>query len=275
MTTKPNAKAGVNMIDSLYTVGEMARRMGVSVRTLQYYDRQGILSPSSHSEGGRRLYSAQDAIRLQQILSLKYMGLSLEDIKTQLVGSEGEPDAAAIVAQQIAIMEEKVKRLRESIRTLKLVMEDIGESDAVDFAFVADALSTIRLVETRDWIELDGFDDELRSHIERKSEADEQFKLRLACRFERVSNHMFDLAQANADPTGPEGQAAAKEAWDMIQEFTGGDANLLSQLNAFNEDKGSWPEDMRMRQQAIDDFMGAALDCYARSLSIDLGSDAS
>ncbi|WP_180326707.1 MerR family transcriptional regulator [Raoultibacter phocaeensis] len=258
------------MIDSLYTVGEMAKRMGVSVRTLQYYDRQGLLVPSAHSEGGRRLYGAQDAIRLQQILSLKYLGLSLDDIKSQLAKSEGEPDVRAIVAQQISIMEAKVDRLQESIRTLRLVMDDIEGSDGVDFASVADALSTIRLVETRNWIELDRFDDGLRTHIERQSETDEQFKLRLACRFERVSNRMFDLAQANVDPTGPEGQAAAKEAWDMIQEFTGGDASLLSQLNAFNKEKGSWPEAMRERQQTIDDFMGRALDCYTRSLSIDL-----
>ena len=39
------------------TVGEVAKKMGVTVRTLQYYDKEGLLSPSAESEGGRRLYT--------------------------------------------------------------------------------------------------------------------------------------------------------------------------------------------------------------------------
>ena len=63
------------------TVGQVAKKMGVTVRTLQYYDRVGVLSPSAESEGGRRLYTEKDFIRLHQILSLKSLGFSLEDIK--------------------------------------------------------------------------------------------------------------------------------------------------------------------------------------------------
>ena len=53
------------------TVGEIAKKMGVTVRTLQYYDKEGLLSPSAESEGGRRLYTDRDLIMLHQILSLK------------------------------------------------------------------------------------------------------------------------------------------------------------------------------------------------------------
>ena len=45
------------------TVGEVAKKMGVTVRTLQYYDREGLLSPSAESEGGRRLYADKDVIK--------------------------------------------------------------------------------------------------------------------------------------------------------------------------------------------------------------------
>ena len=44
------------------TVGEVAKKMGVTVRTLQYYDKEGLLSPSAESEGGRRLYTDKDLI---------------------------------------------------------------------------------------------------------------------------------------------------------------------------------------------------------------------
>ena len=64
------------------TVGEVAKKMGVTVRTLQYYDREGLFSPSAESEGGRRLYTDKDVVKLHQILSLKHLGFSLSDIKT-------------------------------------------------------------------------------------------------------------------------------------------------------------------------------------------------
>ena len=58
------------------TVGEVAKKMNVSVRTLQYYDKEGLLVPSAESEGGRRLYTDKDMIQLHQILSLKHLGFS-------------------------------------------------------------------------------------------------------------------------------------------------------------------------------------------------------
>ena len=62
------------MKKDFFTVGEVAQLMGTTVRTLQYYDKQGLLKPSTISEGGRRLYSSKDLIRLHQIMSFKYLG---------------------------------------------------------------------------------------------------------------------------------------------------------------------------------------------------------
>ena len=46
------------------TVGELAKKMNTTVRTLQYYDKEGLLSPSCESDGGRRLYSDRDIVTL-------------------------------------------------------------------------------------------------------------------------------------------------------------------------------------------------------------------
>lgn len=62
-----------------FTVGELAKEMDVTVRTLQYYDKEGLLKPSTKSGGGRRLYSKKDMVKLHQILSLKYLSFSLAE----------------------------------------------------------------------------------------------------------------------------------------------------------------------------------------------------
>lgn len=77
------------------TVGEVAKKMGVTVRALQYYDREGLFCPSAVSEGGRRLYTDKDIIKLHQILSLKSLGFSIDEIKNRLTSIDTPDEVAA------------------------------------------------------------------------------------------------------------------------------------------------------------------------------------
>ncbi len=62
-------------------VGELAKRTGLTVRTLHHYDEIGLLKPSLKTESGHRLYTAVDVARLQQVLSLRQLGFSLEQVR--------------------------------------------------------------------------------------------------------------------------------------------------------------------------------------------------
>jgi DNA-binding transcriptional MerR regulator len=61
-------------------IGQLARRLGLNVRTLRYYESIGLLPPPSRTEGGYRLYSEADERRLRFVLEAKQVGLSLEEI---------------------------------------------------------------------------------------------------------------------------------------------------------------------------------------------------
>ena len=67
-----------------YQVGEFAGLTGVSIRTLHHYDQIGLLRPSGRSESGYRLYAEADLLQLQQILTLRYFGFRLAEIKSLL-----------------------------------------------------------------------------------------------------------------------------------------------------------------------------------------------
>ena len=69
----------------MMTVSEVSRLTGVSIRTLQYYDKIGLLHPSGHTEAGYRLYDDTALERLQQILLFRELEFSLKDI--QRIGS--------------------------------------------------------------------------------------------------------------------------------------------------------------------------------------------
>ncbi len=82
------------------TVGEVVKKMGVTIRTLQYYDKEGLFSPSAESAGGRRPYTDKDLIKLRQILSMKHLGFSLDDINSRLITLDAPGDVANALAEQ-------------------------------------------------------------------------------------------------------------------------------------------------------------------------------
>ncbi len=77
---------GIEGVEHMKTISQIAKLSGISVRTLQYYDEIGLLKPSSLSESGYRLYDEEALGKLQQILTLKELDFSLKEIQQLLSG---------------------------------------------------------------------------------------------------------------------------------------------------------------------------------------------
>ena len=102
-------------------VGELAKRTGLTVRTLHHYDEIGLVKPSLHTEAGYRLYTRGDVARLQQVLSLRQLGFALEDIRGCLDQSGFAP--LEVIRLHIARLREQIelqKRLCERLEALAL-----------------------------------------------------------------------------------------------------------------------------------------------------------
>jgi len=102
------------------TVGQVAKKMGVTVRAMQYYDKEGLLPPSAESEGGRRLYTHQDIVKLHQILSMKYLGFSLEEIKAKLPSINSPKEASAALLEQAGEIRNKINGLKALLTSIKI-----------------------------------------------------------------------------------------------------------------------------------------------------------
>ena len=122
------------------TVGEVAKKMGVTVRTLQYYDKEGLLSPSAESEGGRRLYTDKDLITLHQIISLKSLGFSLDDIKERLISLETPTDVANALTDQADDIRQKIEQLQASLSAIEQLKAEVLQMQTVNFKKYADII---------------------------------------------------------------------------------------------------------------------------------------
>lgn len=109
------------------TVKEVSKECGVSVRTVQYYDKIHLLSPSAKTDAGYRLYSDDDVARLQQILFLKELDFRLKDI--QVILNNSRLNNAMTFRKQKELLNAKRQYLDQLITVLEQLEKDDAPGD--------------------------------------------------------------------------------------------------------------------------------------------------
>lgn len=130
------------MDERQYRVGEFATLTGVSIRTLHHYDQLGLLRPAEHSEAGYRLYSERDLLRLQQILTLRYLGFALKQIGL-LLDRPNFDLVASLCVQQVALRQ-RIGELQHIEGVLRELMRRRLASGHWEWELVAQASADVQ-----------------------------------------------------------------------------------------------------------------------------------
>lgn len=107
-----------------YRIGEIAEQTGVSVETLRYYEKRGLLNAPPRTEGGFRQYSADVLDRIRFIRQAQSLGLTLDDIQQLVIGQQRRNHRPScrrvrdLLTRRIDEIDERIKELREFRRTL-------------------------------------------------------------------------------------------------------------------------------------------------------------
>lgn len=237
----------------------------------------GLLSPAQVSEAGYRLYSEADMFRLQQILALKFLGFSLEEIKAFL---RAEPQRLPeVLAQQKALMREKRSQLDAILRALEET-EAALETGQGSWEAIARVIQVIQMEQKNDWIKKHFTDEQLqkmeelgqaaysqeaREKLAQHGEWTEQDQARATEQWTYVATEARRLAAAGADPAGPEAQALAKVKCDLLAGFTQGDPEAQAGLGRWWEGFNALPADQKPFDPAPFDARGTrAISCWSR-----------
>lgn len=119
--------------DYLYTTGEFARKAGVTLRTLRYYDNIGLLKPSCYNKNGIRLYNSNDFAKLQKILTLKYIGLSLKEIKNVIKFDIDNKDFIKSLEIQKEVMNGKARHIKRIINAIDETLDMLSSNKSVNW----------------------------------------------------------------------------------------------------------------------------------------------
>jgi len=253
--------------DGYMTVGEIAKKMGITVRTLHHYDKAGLFSPSSESDGGYRLYSYKDMVKLNQILSMKYLGFSLDDIKNRLVSLDTPDDVVNALSEHAIAIRNKMKTLSESLEAVEALKVEVAQMQSVNFKKYADIIAQMQLKNENYWA-IKHIDEDVMNQFRNHSNYDKYNASAIIESLGRLAQDAEHLQKEGVLPDSEKGQIFAKTLWDAILEFTGGDVSLISKLAesmnklAESEEVNKMDSEEGEKLEIAYNFMQAALDAY-------------
>ena len=117
-----------------YSSGEFARMAHVTLRTIRYYDKQDILKPSLVTESGARFYTDADFARLQQILLLKYLGFSLDDIRQMTINDSDYHFMLNSLHIQLKLVQDRIEQMQLVEKAIQDTAEVIQKEHNIDWS---------------------------------------------------------------------------------------------------------------------------------------------
>jgi DNA-binding transcriptional MerR regulator len=212
------------------TVGELARRTGLTVRTLHHYDEIGLLRPSRHSGAGYRLYTVRDVARLQQVRSLRQLGFSLEEVRDCLDRPGFSP--LELVRLHLARVREQIelhRRLCARLEALADYLQGAGEVPADEFLRTIEVMTMMETYYTPEQME----------YLKKRREevGEERMKQAPADWAELIAQVRAEM-EKGTDPADPTVQALAHRWQALINEFTGGDPGIAQSVGRLWREQG-------------------------------------
>ncbi|MFL6276953.1 MAG: MerR family transcriptional regulator [Blastocatellia bacterium] len=228
-----------NTVAGWYRASEFAELTGVTVRALHHYDRLGLLRPARRTRAGYRLYAARDVARLEQIVALKFIGLSLKEIKTVL---EGEAlDLATTLRLQREIISRKRGHLDRAIAAIERAERMIGAQGEAPLDAFKQIIEVINMENDTNWM-MQYYSEAAQQKIQERAKdwtPEKQAKAQAdwAALFKDVEAAMAE----GLDPASERAQQLATRWDDLIRGFTGGDPEVTAGLKRLYADQANWP----------------------------------
>lgn len=116
---------------ALLTTGEMARRSNNTLRTVRFYEEEGILRPVRRTDGGHRLFDRSELERLMLVTDMRAAGLSLDEIKNILEVKQRSACGSDAARQATSILARRIEELRDKLAVLARLQEDLGRTTDV------------------------------------------------------------------------------------------------------------------------------------------------
>ncbi|HEX2329222.1 MAG TPA: MerR family transcriptional regulator [Candidatus Angelobacter sp.] len=227
----------------MYKVSEFAEQAGVTVRTLHHYDRLGILKPSGRTGAGYRLYQDGDFVRLQQIVTLKFIGLPLREIKVLL--DRSTMDFAQTLRMQRLILQEKRSQVEMAIQAIAEAENSVQAGSAPDLAALRKIIEVMERQNNMEWTKKYYTEEAQAKIAERAATFTPEMQAKVTQQWSELIRDVENAIQHHEEPSGEKARSLAERWSKLVSGFTGGDPEIRKGLNKLYADQPNWPSSMQ------------------------------
>lgn len=214
-------------------IGELARRTGLTVRTLRFYDEIGLVRPTERSEGGHRVYGPDAVRRLQQVTSLRSLGLSLDEVRAQLEAHD--PSLLETIELQRTRLGEQITALETLQQRLDGIARLLQHGEAVTTDTLVTTMEAMRMVEKY------YSEEQLEWLRKRREEVGEELIVEVEAEWPKLMAEVRAKMEAGVDPADPGVQALMVRWRGLVAEFTGGNPGIAKSLESFYDNEDTMP----------------------------------
>lgn len=235
---------------TLLKVGALAKKTGLTVRALHYYEEIGLLVPAQRSEKGYRLYGLKEVQRLQKIVSLQQLGFSLEDIKLLL----DQPDYSLQNVLQLHMikLEEQIQIQQRLYSRLKTVSEHLQTNKKISVDVF------LRTIKETTMHEKYYTPEQLETLKKRGEEMGEKGMQEAQTQWADLNNAFRAAMEQDTDPADEQVQALVAQMQQLINAFTGGDPAIKQSLGKMYKEEGPEKASRGAVDKALFEYVGKA-----------------
>lgn len=240
--------------EATYQAHEFAAKAGVTVRTLHHYDRLGLLKPA-RSASRYRVYRESDFVRLGQIVTLKFIGFPLKQIRDLL--GRGALDLPSALRLQREIMQEKRRHLDKVVRALSFA-EKVASSGGAEVAgALRKIIEVIEMTNNMDWV-MQYYSPEAKAAIEKRNRENPALAEQGTRDWMALIAEVEQAIRDGVDPASARAQKLAQRWQKLIASFTGGNPEVAAGLRKLYSDKTNWPADFKPCSSDVGSFIAKA-----------------
>ena len=247
-------------MDGFISIKQFAQKSGVTVRTLHYYDQTGLLKPAGRGENGYRYYCEQDLLRMQQIVTLKLLGLSLQKIKDILNGPDFDLQRSLEIQKEA--IEEHIARLQQVVWALRYTQERVKSRGTaeLEWPIIAEMIQNVNQENGSLWMKK-YYSPETWDKLQGRSKKISPEQIAQYTRLWEDLTHDFkNFSDLQADD--PKIQELAERMDELLTQFTQGDARVEQGLDALYADKEAIPTQYQNYDALVSELMGKALTVF-------------
>ncbi|MCQ6557187.1 MerR family transcriptional regulator [Paenibacillus mendelii] len=250
------------MNETLYTVGRLAELTGTTIRTIQYYDKIGLLVAKRYGDKNSRLYNESDLVKLQQILFYRKLGLSLKEIQQNCLSYNNHQDLMRILEQQQEMLFRKEMEIKADMAVIGAILSTMTTDN--DYNLEAIMKLTLHLNKSTilEYTNI-AFDPKTTAAFQ-ENDPDHDKTVEIYWRWKRLLLEAISLKYNGIKPDSDSGYRLGKKWAAFIHLATNDNKEMMEAYLRTNQQSESWPAEDKLLMDYCDDFIENAYHYYLR-----------